>query len=76
MHWLQEEILVGMGSWPSAACTIWSLIGLLMGRAGPDFNLWMAHPPGSGPDFDPGPPTGQLIFRLSQPSDLHIYVKK
>ena len=26
-------------------------IGLLMGRAGPDFDLWMAHPPGSGPDF-------------------------
>ena len=23
-------------------------IGLLMGRAAPDFGLWMAHPPGSG----------------------------
>ena len=40
-----------------------SLVGLLMGRAGPDFDLWMAHPPGSGLDFDWSWPThGSVNF--------------
>ena len=25
MHWLQGEISVGVGSWPTAACTVWFL---------------------------------------------------